>query len=64
MQEQNSVVILTNTDVIAAVSPMSVTPRWVGQFRLILAFAGFIGLDLDSSRLGVTWPAMDRTVCE
>ena len=37
------------------------SPRWIGQVPLVLAYAGFIGLGLVSSRLGVTWTAMRAT---
>src|SRR5262245_23560942 len=37
------------------------TPRWIGHVPLTLAYAGFIGLGLVSSRLGVTWALMRAT---
>lgn len=35
--------------------------QWASRVPLVLAYAGFIGLGLVSSRLGVTWPAIRDT---
>jgi len=44
----------------AAALPLA-APRWIEELPLVLAFAGFMGLGLVGSRLGVTWPTMRAT---
>src|SRR5262249_62194082 len=66
-QEQQSVVGVQQSqshtyDTVARATALPLaSPRWIGQVPLVLAYAGFIGLGLVNSRLGVTWTAMRAT---
>lgn len=50
------------TDTVGHAAGLSLpSPRWIEYVPLLLAYAGFIGLGLVSSRLGVAWTPMRAT---
>lgn len=53
--------IHSNDTVAGAAVVATPSPRWLQHIPLLLAYAGFIGLGLVSSRLGVTWTPMRAT---
>src|SRR5690349_17139245 len=67
MQEQQPVVGMQQPrlhayDSVAGATALPLaSPRWIGHIPLVLAYAGFVGLGLVNSRLGVAWTAMRAT---